>query len=210
MRRAAFFVAAVLVAVPAAEASHPSRQLTLRANLDGDRAVERVVATEDVSFDHSSVTSRVVVVDTCRGERTHTVVHARASLLQARFVQADGRGRPEVLAAVGGPLGAGALVDGKARVVRLVSFRGRCPALRALFSYNAASPPQPAPAGFLLSSFEVTPDELEPRFRGREVRLVEWYRSGAALSSRVRTSVYRYAAARDRYVLLRTFLATTP
>jgi hypothetical protein len=208
VRRAAFVVATVLVAVPAAGASHPSRQLTLRANLDGDRAIERVVATEDVSFDHSAATSRVVVVDTCRGERTHPVVQARASLLQARFVQADGRGSAEVLAAAGGPLGA--VVDGKARVVRLVPVRGRCPALRTLFSYNAASPPQPAPAGFLLSSFEVTPDELEPRFRGREVRLVEWYRSGAALSSRVRTSVYRYAAARDRYVLLRSFLATVP
>jgi hypothetical protein len=208
MRRAAFVVAAVLVAVSAAGASHPSRQLTLRANLDGDRAIERVVATEDVSFDHSAATSRVVVVDTCRGERTHPVVQARAFLLQARFVQADGRGRAEVLAAVGGPLGA--VVDGKARVVRLVPVRGRCPALRALFSYDAASPPQPAPAGFVLSSFEVTPDELEPRYRGREVRLVEWYRSGGALSSQVRTSVYRYAAGRDRYVLLRSFLATIP
>jgi len=208
MRRAAFVVAAVLVAVPAAGASHPSRQLTLRANLDGDRAIERVVATEDASFDHSEFASRVVVVDACRGERTHRVVQARTSLLAARFVQADGRGRAEVLGAVGGPLGA--VVDGRARVVRLVPVRGRCPALRALFSYNASSPPQPAPTGFLLSSFEVTPDELEPRFRGREVRLVEWYRSGAALSSQVRTSVYRYAAVRDRYVLLRSFLATVP
>lgn len=208
MRRAAFVVAAVLVAVPAAGASHPSRQLILRANLDDDPAIERVVATEEVSSDHSAASSRVVVVDACRGERTHPVVQARASLLQARFVQADGRGRAEVLAAAGGPLGA--VVEGKARVVRLVPVRGRCPALRTLFSYNAASPPQPAPEGFLLSSFEVTPDELERRFRGREVRLVEWYRSGAALSSRVRTSVYRYAAARDRYVLLRSFLATVP
>jgi hypothetical protein len=209
MRRAAFSVAALLVAVPAAGASHPSRQFTLRANLDGDRAIERVVVTEDVSFDHSQLSTRVVVLDACRGrQRAHPVVDARASLLAARFVQADGRGRTELLAAVGGPLGN--LTDGKARVVRLVAVRGGCPRLKTLFSYAASSPPLPAPEGFVLSSFEVNPDELERRYRGREVVLVEWYRSGAALASRARTSVYRFATARDRYVLLRSFLATVP
>jgi hypothetical protein len=209
MRRAAFSVAALLVAVPAAGASHPSRQLTLRANLDGDPAIERVVASEDVSFDHSQLSARVVVFDTCRGrQRALPVVDARASLLAARFVQADGRGRAELLGAVGGPLGN--VADGKARVVRLIAVRGGCPRLRTLFSYAASSPPLPAPDGFVLSSFEVNPDELERRYRGREVVLVEWYRSGAALASRARTSVYRYAVARDRYVLLRSFVATVP
>jgi hypothetical protein len=209
MRRAAFIVATVLVAVPAGGASHPSREITLRANLDGDRAVERVVATEDSSVDHSELSARVAVLDRCAGrERTLRVADGRASLLAARFLQADGRGRAEVLGAVGGPLGT--VGAGAAKVVRLVAVRRGCPRLRALFSYSASSPPLPAPEGFLLSSYELRPDELEARYRGRELVLVEWYRSGAALSSRVRTSTYRYATSNDRYVLLKSFVATVP
>ena len=209
MRRAALIVATVLVAVPAAGASHPSRQVTLHANLDADRALERVVAREDSSVDHTELSARVAVVDFCGGRsRTLGLVSGRASLLAARFFQADGRGRVEVLAAVGGPIGE--VGQGAAKVVRLVAARGGCPRVRALLAYSASSPPFPTPEGFVLSSFEIRPDEVESRYPGREIVLVEWYRSGAALASRVRTSTYRYATAKDRYVLLKSFVTTVP
>ena len=106
-----------LLAAPAALATHPSQYREVRANLDRDRALERVAGAEDVSSDHRVWRASVRVIDRCHGRnRTHVVVSGYERLESASPVQADGRGPSEVIGVLFG-LEAG---TGEARLVRLV------------------------------------------------------------------------------------------
>jgi hypothetical protein len=193
-------VVLALVAAPAALASHPSRLVETRANLDRDRAAERIVGVEDVSRDHSIWRASVRIVDRCGGRnRSHRVVAGFQRLGEAKAEQVDGRGAKEVLGVVYG-VSAG---DGVARLVRLVSGAGRCAALRTLFSYVAAKSDRPGP-GFDLVQFTVEVVDLDTRHAGRELRLTELFQTPPMLSSVHREKLYRYVAGRDAYVLYAT------
>jgi hypothetical protein len=195
-----------LVAVPAALASHPSRLVETKANLDGDRAAERIVGVEDVSRDHSTWRASVRIVDRCGGrERSYPVVAGFPRLGEAKAEQVDGRGAKEVLGVVYS-VSAG---DGVARLVRLVGRRGRCGALRTLFSYVAAKSDRPGP-GLDLVQFTVEVVELDTRHPGRELRLTELFQTPPMLSSVHREKLYRYARSRDTYVLYDTNVHRVP
>lgn len=189
-----------LVAAPAALASHPSQHRELSANLDGDRALERVVAEEDVSRDHTVWRASVRIVDRCAGRnRSYPVAAGFQRLGEAKAEQVDGRGPKEVLGVVYSLNAA----DGVARLVHLVSRPGRCPAPRILFAYTAARTERPA-SGLELSQFTVDVAELEARYPGRELRLTELFQTPPMLSSIQREKLYRYVRARDGYVLYAT------
>jgi hypothetical protein len=192
-----------LALAPAALASHPSRLTNIPVNLDGDRALERLVAEENVSFDHQVWYAHVRVVDVCRGRaRTHAVTRRWRQLDEARVVQADGRGRREVFALV-----RRGSDQGEAKVVRLTDRRGACPAPRALFLY--ATDRATMPKLLVLIAFRVELAELDPA-RGLEVRLVETFGISGMLSSRERETRYRYVVRDDRYVAYSTTWRTIP
>lgn len=189
-----------LLAAPAALASHPSQQREVKANLDGDRALERIVGVEDVSSDHSTWRASVRVVDRCGGRnRTHRVAAGFQRLGEAKAEQADGRGAKEVL----GVVYSVSAREGVARLARLVNRSGRCPTLRTLFEYSAAESEPPAPE-FELAQFTVDVVGLESRYLGRELRVTELFQAPPMLSSIHREKLYRYVRARDRYVLYAT------
>jgi hypothetical protein len=189
-----------LVAAPAALASHPSQHRQLTVNLDHDRALERVVADEEVSRDHSIWRASVRIVDRCGGRnRSYRVAGGFQRLGEAKAEQVDGRGAKEVLGVVYSVSAA----DGAARLVRLVSRPGRCPALRTLFEYVAAKSERPGP-GFALVQFTVEVVELEARYPGRELRLTELFQTPPMLSSVHREKLYRSVRTRDTYVLYDT------
>lgn len=195
-----------LVVVPAALASHPSRLIETKANLDADRASERIVGVEDVSRDHSIWRASVRIVDRCGGRnRSYRVVAGFQRLGEARAEQVDGRGAKEVLGVVYN-VSAG---DGVARLVRLVSRPGRCPALRTLFDYVAAKSDRPGP-GFDLVQFTVEVVELDARYPGRELRLTELFQTPPMLSSVHREKLYRYVRPRDTYLLYETNIHRVP
>lgn len=206
MRLATLAVGVLLVAAPVALASHPDRFFEAKANLDADPALERVRGEEGSSVDHKSWYGRVSIIDVCGGkERVYRVTRSLRHVVDGSVVQADGRGRREVLGVV-----TGAEREGQARLVRLVGRRGVCQRMRELFEYDMSRPPQPPPPAFELTSFTVEISELEPRFAGREIRLIEQYQLAGMLSSRQRESLYRYVRARDLYVRYRTTLRTIP
>jgi hypothetical protein len=196
-------LAALLAAaiVPAAFAAHPSQLRETKANLDRDRALERIVGTEDVSSDHSVWRASVAVVDRCRGrDRSLLVLDGYQRLETARALQADGRGARETLGLLRGP----AVGAGEARLVRLVARAGRCPSLRTLFRYAAArAEPGPVPE-LRLIWFTVDVVELARRYSGREIRLIEQFSMPPKLSSVHRETLYRHVRARDVYVAYAT------
>jgi hypothetical protein len=189
-----------VVVVPAALAAHPSRLIEVKANLDGDRAPERIVGVEDVSSDHSVWRASVRVVDRCgRRSRTHQLVGGFQRLGEAKAEQADGRGAKEVL----GVLYTVSANDGIARLARLAGRSQRCPTLRTLFQYRGRQSPRPAPEAELVQ-FTVDLVELDSRRPGRELRVTELFQIPPMLSSIHRESLYRYVRARDGYVLYET------
>jgi hypothetical protein len=199
-------VVLALLAVPAALASHPSRLIETKANLDADRTAERIVGVEDVSRDHSIWRANVRIVDRCGGRnRSYRVVAGFQRLGEAKAEQVDGRGAKEVL----GVVYSLSARDGVARLVRLVSRPGRCPALRTLFDYVAAKSDRPGP-GFDLVQFTIEVVELDARRQGRELRLTELFQTPPMLSSVHREKLYRYVRTRDTYALYETNIHRVP
>jgi hypothetical protein len=193
-------VVLALAVVPAALATHPSQLRELKANLDRDRALERVVGVEDLSSDHRVWRASVRVVDRCRGrDRSHLVVGGYQRLETASGVQADGRGPSEAIGVLFG-LEAG---TGEARLVRLIAAAGSCPKLRALFRYVAAAAEPPLP-GLRLTRFRVEMRDLVTTYPGRELSLFEEFQMPPMLSSVVRVTQHRYLRRGDRYVVYAT------
>lgn len=201
-RLAGLAPAALLALAPAALAAHPDRFWELSTNLDGDAALERVRAEEGSSVDHRESYARVLIVDRCR---TYLVVRSTVRIVTAEPVQADGRGRREVLA-----LAVGRHDEGQAALVRLHGRAGTCPRLRALFRYDAAKPPLPPPPGFAIAAVTVAVADLDRRHPGSELRLVEQYTLGPMLSSLRRETRYRYVRPRDRYERYATSVTRVP
>ena len=193
----------ILAVAPAASAAHPSRFFEYKANLDADRALERVRAEEGASSDHATFYARVAIIDRCGGRvRRHDVIaHATtySHVVTAELVQADARGPRELLAVVKGAAGRGA-----AKVVRLRQRSSSCPRPYALFSYDASQPADPPAPGFTAAGFRVEAVELARRYRGRELRLTEDFQMPPMLSSLQRETLFRYDVARDRYVAYAT------
>jgi hypothetical protein len=189
-----------LVIVPAAATAHPSQLYEVKANLDRDRPLERVVGSEDVSSDHRVWRASVRVIDRCRGRnRVHLVIGGYQQLESASPVQADARGPSEAIGVLVGSEGG----TGEARLVRLVGSSSRCPALRTLFRYVAAAAEPPTP-GLRLTRFRVEMHELETSYPGRELSLVEEFQMPPMLSSVMRVTQYRHNRKRDRYVVYAT------
>lgn len=198
--RLVFAFALAVAVVPAALATHPSQLREVRANLDRDPALERIVAVEDVGSDHLVWRASVRIVDRCRGRsRTHQVVAGFQRLGEAKTEQADGRGAKEVLGVVYNV----SARDGIARLVRMVARPRGCPTLRTLFRYVAAESERPA-RGFELVQFTVDVVELDSRFAGRELRVTEQFQTPPMLSSIHRETLHRYVRARDRFVVYAT------
>lgn len=191
---------AALALAPALLASHPSQRREINANVDGDRALERVIAVENVSRDHSVWRASVQIVDRCGGRnRSHVVAAGFPRLGDAKAVQADGRGANEVLGVVYDR----SARDGIARLVRLVPRAGRCPVPRTLFRYVAAASDAPADGGELVQ-FTIDVVELDSRHAGRELRVTELFQTPAESSSVHRETLYRFVRARDAYVVYAT------
>jgi hypothetical protein len=207
VKRLSLVSGAVLATAPVAFASHPDRLVELRANLDADRALERVVGAEGSTVDHDRFFADVKLFDVCAGrEREHRLTATYVRLGDVKIVQADGRGRREVLAVVNGREN-----EGEAKLVRLVARRGSaCPVPRALFAYRADRRPFLPPQLLPLVNFRVEVVELERRYRGRELRLTEYYQARGMLSSRTRELLYRYVRSSDRYVHYRTTAGGIP
>ena len=195
-------VAAFLL-VPAAFASHPSWSFESKANVDADRALERISASYDVSSDHKFERATVSVADTCRGRvRQYRLAVGRSTNRESILGQRD-LGRPGVLFTM-------VYADGHeiARVVQLrARQRGVCPTPVAIFAYSSARPPYPAPQGYTVRDAKVGPGEHSATFPGRELLLTEEYQGPRLNPIRMqRMTYFNYSAAKKRYVPYRTEL----
>ena len=194
---------ALLVFAPAALAAHPAQLEERRANLDGDRQLETVAYWQNSSVNHESSNVGVAVGDRCAGRlRRYTVARELGSAAgrvgAVEVVNADGvTRRPEVFAWIGGVRPGSGIV----KVVRLERARGAvCPRPRTLLGYAATASPEPPP-GLTLVALSASIDDYSRAHRGREVQIVEQWRSLGDLPARTeRRLEYRYDAARGRYV----------
>ena len=206
MRRLALTAAIVCLGIaPAAAFVEP---LTLRGDLDGDPAPEKVevvrVDLEGVAdpFDRTAVR----VTDTC-GTRsvTRRVAGPQDNLTRLRLMRVDPRpGREIVVDLRSGSSGR----LGEARVVAWRSTSSGCRRARPLFAYFGTRPTA-APRGATreVSFFRLRLREASRRHRGTELVLVERFLRRAdppCCGSILKTTLLRYSRARDRYVRLRT------
>ena len=196
---------AALAAVPAAAFVEP---VTLRADLDGDRPLERVEAVrvdlQDVedAFDRTAIR----VTDRCRGRKvTQRVAGPQDNLATLRLRPIDPRPGREILV----DLRSGA--SGRLGEARVVAWRrggAGCRRPRSLFAYLSDRPTSSPPgATDEVSFFSVRPRDASRRYAGTELVLTERFlkRGDPACCGSVRkTTLLRYSRARDRYVAYRT------
>jgi hypothetical protein len=168
----------------------------LSANLDRDRSLEEVTAT-NVNCAHEIAYG---INDVCPYDKKHhwligTGFQKKRQVLEANGV-ADGREFFYVLERAehrAPDIGTAGLVH----LVRLTS--DRCPLPRFIFLYRADEPLLPPPPSYELARFEVAVVELSTRYRGREIRLTETFtRSG---TEKRRVQLLRYSSRADRYVM---------
>jgi hypothetical protein len=205
MFRATIALAAALVAVPVALASHPSWFLDRKVNADTDRALERVVAEYDPSFDHKVERAEIAVVDRCAGrEARHMLAPTGRALDRETILRSSSLGRPGVVFAM-------KLQDQSwiARVVQLrVLRKGACPRPVAIFSYSSKRPPYAPPEEHWVGGVSVEPGEHSAAYAGKELVLVERYASRQLNPVQLtRTTYFRYSPARRGYVAYKTELS---
>jgi hypothetical protein len=202
-RATTFGLVVALLFVPAALASHPSWFLERKANVDADRALERISAEYDVSSDHKFERATVSVFDNCRGRVRHYQLAVGKSTNREGILDQRALGRPGVLFTMVYPD-----LHEVARVVQLrPKQRGACPTPVAIFDYSSARPPFPAPEGYTVRDAKLEPGELSTTFAGKELLLTEEYQSPRLNPLRVlRKTYYNYSAAKRRYVAYRTEL----
>ncbi len=182
---------------PAAPSCHPSfTDPLLRANLDRDPALEVVTGT-NVSCAHEIAFG---VTDECRGRRKEHRLPGRGLRNERKVVEAnrlaDGR---EFLYILRQPDSAAPEL-GTAALVHLARIApGSCPVPRLLFWYQADRPPIPPPRGITLSAFDVEVMELNARYKGMEIRLVELFSGRSTVRRRI--TLLRYSRGTDRYVI---------
>ena len=194
-----------LAAAPAAAFVEP---VTLRGDLDGDRALERVDAVrvdlEGVAdaFDRTAIR----VTDVCRGRRvTRRVAGPQDNLATLRLRTVDPRPGKEILV----DLRSGA--SGRLGEARVVAWRrggASCRRARSLFAYHSDRPTSSPPgATDEVSFFSVRLRNASRRHAGTEILLGERFlRRGdpACCGSIRKNTLLRYSRARDRYVPYRT------
>lgn len=183
-------VALGLALVPAALASHPSTRVARQTNLDGDAALETVIATHIISFDHKRQRAEVVALDDCAGERrTYELAPAGRWMFPRAIRGSRVLGRPGVLFTIH-------YEDGHviARLSRLrVQQRGECPTPSTPFDYSSATPLVAPPRGYLIAGIDVSVTDDSKRYSGRELLLTESYAEGTSRPVRAkRLTYFRY------------------
>lgn len=197
-----------LALAPTALASHPSWFLDKRWNLDGDRALERVVAEYDVSLDHKYERATIDVIERCAGKALRNTLAAPGRSLDRELILRSTRlGRPGVAFAMTYPDGSSI-----ARIVQLRPRRpGACRTPVAIFSYSSKRPPYPPPDGYWVDGIRLEPGEHSAIYPGKELLLTEEYASRRLDPvRRTRRSYFRYAGAKRAYVAYRTELTPKP
>lgn len=171
---------------PATSGCHPTMTDTiLRANLDRDRALEAVEAT-NVSCGHAYALS---VRDSCGGvTQTHRLRGAgqrEEVRVEEANAQPDGR---ELFYALHGSIAKGIERSAVAVVHLAKPTRTACPQPRYLFLFRPDRK---------LRAFDARLADLDPRHRGRELRLREVYETNQRLRW------FRYDRAAQTYVAYR-------
>jgi hypothetical protein len=170
---------------PTAAACHPDRLFQKHVNLDGDRALEQVVAVDSHDCQHTSFVAYVHVHDRCHGAWQVYDLHSKGQVLeQFRIVNADGwTKRPEVFFVV---RNFGMPTTGVAEVVRMDDRASGCSSAHALFKY--------VPRDEALRGFSIELKDAAARFRGLEVVLTKTYEADRTVTT------LRYDRTRGRYV----------
>jgi hypothetical protein len=178
---------------------HPTMTSTIReGNLDSDRAREAITATNvTCAHDYS-----LAIVDECLHVRKSHSLRGMGRIAHHELIEANHRNDGRELFYVLRRADAHAPDIGTAGVVHLRRLRSTgCPTPRFLFVYRGDDPLVPPPQGFDLAAFDVSVVQLTTRFRGREIRLLETFTRGQ--TQKLRTTLLRYSAAADRYVIYR-------
>jgi hypothetical protein len=163
-------------------------------NLDGDAAREVVKVDYLVSSDHRFEEGRMQAEDTCHGTTFRVAIVRPGRFMPGKFKAGPKElGRPGVAITVNYHR-AGEFV---ARVVRLIGCRLDLP-----FDYSSKRPPVAPPLGRRVAAVDLLVADDSPRFRGRELVLVERY-----TQSTVRRTYFRYVPERRRYGSYRTVLS---
>src|SRR5437763_6853333 len=128
-------VAASTHMTPTAAACHPDRFFDKQVNLDGDRAMEEVLAADTHDCGHTSFKAYVHVQDRCHGTwNTYTLNSDGQLLEQFRLVNADGwMKRPEVFFVI---RNFGTPATGVAEVVRMDDRASGCSSAHGLCAYS--------------------------------------------------------------------------
>jgi hypothetical protein len=196
---------AALVLGPAAFASHPSWFVDRKANVDADRALERISAEYEVTSDHRFERATIAVVDNCRGRvRQYQLALPGRSMNREDILGPSVLGRRALLFSM-------VYRDGHkiARVVQLrPKRRGACPTPVAIFAYSSARPPYPAPQGSIVRDAKVAVGEYGAKFAGKELLLTEEYTRTPRMDPvrKLRHTYFNYSNAKRRYVPYRTEL----
>jgi hypothetical protein len=203
MTRATLAVVAALVLAPAAFASHPSWFIDRKANLDSDRALERISAEYEVTSDHRFERATIGVFDNCKGRvRRYELALPGRFMNRADIVGQRVLGRPAVLFSM-------VYRDGHeiARVVQLRSKRrGACPTPFAIFAYSSARPPYASPAGSTVRDAKVVVGDYEETIPGKELLLTEEYTRPPRMNPirTLRHTYFNYSRLKRRYLPYRT------
>jgi hypothetical protein len=178
---------------------HPTITRTIRTgNLDTDRAREEIAAT-NVSCAHDYSLS---VIDQCAYHRQSHWLRGSGAIAHDEVLEANERNDGRELFYVLRRGDAHAPDIGTAGLLHLRRIRStRCPTPRFLFLYRGDEPLLPPPAGFDLTAFEIRVMQLSTRYLGKELRLRETFRRGQEETRR--TTLLRYSARADRYVIYR-------
>jgi hypothetical protein len=171
-------------------------------NLDGDRALERLVAEYDVSSDHSQESANVTAFDRCNGrEVAHKLVRTGKRLSVGDIHGPGALGRPAVLFSVG--------YGGRTAVGRVMGLRLRrgqtCPLPYTFFAYSTGRPPKPPPPGLLVRNFSLVPRNDLKWSPGPELRLLEFYGRNTGDQVAKRETYFRFRS--GRYVAYRSRLS---
>jgi hypothetical protein len=163
------------------------------ANLDADRALERVVLRGTPGAGY-----RVFLVDDCRGRPvSHPVTRRWDDFWRLEVRELDGvTGRPEVF--IGGTMGN----TGGDQLWAIVRSRGGCAKPRTLFRYRTDGEFLVPPTYWVLESY-VEPADYLPNVPGTELRLFQilWQERDGCLScaSHERRAYFLYLPALGRY-----------
>jgi hypothetical protein len=206
--RTALLLAALALAAPPAGALYRAKSVS--GNLDPDPAPETVhtVKVPDPSdpANDALAQTQVNVSDSCMSGPIEVAIAGGQDTLSAlRLLDADTHTGKDIFL----DLRSGAA--GRAGAAKVVSWRPSpgpaCQAPKTLFHYVSTHPTHRPRGTVALTDFEVAVKDLERRFRGMEVRLMEGFarpREPLCCPAFRKTTFFRYDRGRDRYVRYRS------